>query len=91
MNDMKTPPEHLVEYEETYSNFDNLMPEGAENILKKGEYYIAHPAHDHWGAMWYEEGKFYEKVMQYTSHIDTVSAESLRELFYEVNVRYGSD
>jgi hypothetical protein len=39
----------MKEHTETYSNLEQKMPTGAEEILKNGNVDIAHTAWDHWG------------------------------------------
>jgi hypothetical protein len=72
-----------------YSNCDHVLPDGLEEALragKRGE----HPAWEHFGHLWFEDGKFYEMVMRYRSVVGVYGADSLRELIDDVNERWGN-
>lgn len=86
---MRVPPDNLEGLEETYSNFDCEMPDGVEAALRTGKVSMDHPAWDHWGVVWFADGRFHEMVKQYQAHVETVSADRLDDLVREVNDRYG--
>lgn len=86
-----TEPDGLEEAPFEYSNFDHAIPVEADELLRKGAHWMQHCAWGHWGAIWFAEGKFHERVMRYSSHVETMSASSLRDLINDVNAEYGSD
>lgn len=90
---MKKRPEHLKEFTSDYSNFDHRLQdrEGALAALHAGTHYIAHPAWDHWGAIWFENGKYYEQVMRFGSHLDTVEGDTIDEVFRLSNESFGEE
>ena len=79
----------MKEHTETYSNIEQKTPAGAEEILKNGDVYIAHTAFDHWGKMYYEDGKFKEEVWLQNEHVGTIVGDTLEEVFRKVNDEYG--
>jgi hypothetical protein len=79
----------MKEHTETYSNLEQKMPTGAEEILKNGNVYIAHTAWDHWGKMYYENGKFKEDVWRQNEPMGTIEGDALEEVFEKVNDQYG--
>jgi hypothetical protein len=85
---MTVLPDDLEEVEGV-SNFDGIVPDGLEEKLRTGKVWCAHPAWDHWGAIWFADGKFHEMVKQYRVHVATVSGDTLREVLDEVNERFG--
>ena len=91
MDDLLVLPEHLEEFEGHYSNFDHEMPQGANEALRSGEFYIEHSAYGHWGTIWFQNGKFHEMVNRYTVHVATISADSIEEVIEDVNDRFGYD
>lgn len=86
---MKTLPEKLEEHEDNYSNFDHEMPKNAEKLLKAKKLFITHSAYDHCGYMWFEDGQFHQEVWRYKSHITTISGDTLKDVFDDVNDEYG--
>lgn len=88
---MKAVPEHLNDAGRSYSNFDHEEPEGMEIELKAGEVYCLHPAWEHHGTMWFENGEFHEEVHRYGVHVDTQTAATLKELFDAVNEKWGEE
>ena len=66
------------------------MPEGAEKALRSLVFGLEHPAWDHWGFVWFQDGKFYEMVRQYHVHVATISGDSLEKVIEEVNDRFGN-
>lgn len=89
MDAMLKEPDDLEEADFDYSNFDHVMPADAEKLLRDGKHWMAHTAWDHWGAVWFADGKFHERVMRYSAHVATLSADSLRELIGDVNDQFG--
>lgn len=81
-------PDDLPVSEVSISNYNHIVDGSAEDILRQG-YAIEHSAWDHWGLIWFQDGKFYERVMIYCRHVATVSADNLSDLLSEVNDRYG--
>ena len=86
---MKALPDNLEEVSDGYSNFDCQEPEGAEQALREGKGYIRHPAWDHHGEIWFEDGKFYEQVYRYGTHVATIEGNSLKGVFEAVNDQFG--
>lgn len=76
-------------HSDSYSNFDCVMPENAEEILRNGDVYIEHTAWGHFGKMYFEDGVFKEEVMRYGSVVGIVEDETLKGLFKKVNEEYG--
>lgn len=91
MTDLLKEPSDLEEAAESYSNFDHAIPHGAEDLLRNGKHWMQHCAWDHWGAIWFADGQFHERVMRYCAHVATISASTLDELVYAVNEEYGAD
>lgn len=86
---MKKCPEDYEDAGESYSNFDHTEPQGYEDKMRAGRFFCLHPAWEHHGTMWFEDGEFHEEVWRHGAHIDTLSAASLRELFDAVNEKWG--
>lgn len=91
MNDESklSDPEDRTKADFSYSNSDHEMPEEAAKELRKGTHWMPHYAWDHYGYVWFEDGKFHEKVMRYQAHVDTISGKSLRAVIDSVNRSYG--
>lgn len=70
------------------SNFDGEIPDAMAKALIAGES-GGHPAWDHYGTVWYEQGLFWERVKQYRAVVGVHSAATLQELFDQVNTQYG--
>ena len=87
---LQREPEGWEPLEHTISNFDGgKVADGIEERLRAGGCYAEHPAWDHWGAIWFADGQFHERVMQYRAHVATVSNDNLTELVRKVNDTYG--
>lgn len=87
---MKVVPEdYRREGEFGISNFDCVIPDGAEEFLRNNKAWVDYCAWEFFAKVWFEDGKFYSEVMRYCSHIDTVEADTLHELFTETNNRHG--
>lgn len=84
-------PDDLDEADETISNFDGEVPESMTSLLRGGRHWVQHCAWNHWGAVWFSDGKFHERVMYYGAHVATISAPTLKELISDVNSIYGHD
>lgn len=83
-------PDHLERADFDYSNSDHEMPPKAEEGLKEGKHYMEHTAWDHYGVVWFDVGRFHERVMRYGVTVATVSGDTLRDVIDEVNHRFGS-
>ena len=59
--------------------------------MKNGEGWCSHPAWDHWGSIWFEDGQFHEEVMVYGSVKKVISADTIEEVFNLVNEEFGTD
>jgi len=81
--------EDRTEADFSYSNSDHEMPEGADKELRKGTHWMPHYAWDHYGYVWFEDGKFHERVMRYQVYVGTISGKSLRALIDAVNRECG--
>lgn len=90
-SNMREQPEGLEELNVGYSNFNHELIEGIEEKLKAGNTWCDHAAWDHWGAIWYEDKEFHERVMVYQAHVATVSGETLKQVVDTVNERFGGD
>jgi len=89
---MTDRPEHLEEWPEEYSNFDHTPPgEDAIEALKAGTHYVAHPAWDHWGAIWFKDGKFIEETKAYQSIVGTYTGDSINSVYEQANEAHGND
>ena len=88
-NELRKEPNDVTVLSDSYSNFDCEVPKDAEEKLRTGSFAVEHPAWDHWGCMWFADGKFHERVMVYHSHVATVSGDTLKEVFSEVNDQFG--
>ena len=84
-----TLPSGLEEFNDEYSNFDHVMPDGAEEVLRTGKVSMTHPGWDHYGTIWYADGQFHEAVMRYRAHVATISADTLQGVINGVNEKYG--
>jgi len=84
-------PDDLEEASFDFSNFDYEMPSEADSVLRAGKHWMAHTAWDHWGAIWFAEGQFHERVMRYGAHVATVSSPDLMGVIRTANGMYGSD
>jgi len=82
-------PDDLKKFKQEYSNYDCVVPKGAEKALKTGEYYVEHPAWNHWGMIYFKDGKFIEQVLQYGSVVGIVEGDTLEQVFKNVNDKYG--
>ena len=87
----ETALDNMGEYGEHYSNFDHAIPENAEDVLRSGEWCITHPAWDHHGRMFFQDGLFHEVVKRYGSVVGVVSGTTLEDVFNSVNEKYGSN
>jgi len=75
------------------SNFDHEIDEGMEEalMLEPGRVFGKHAGWNFNGRVYYHDGLFYEQVWVYGSPIETISAETLKDLMIKVNSKYGSD
>jgi len=75
------------------SNFDHSIEKGCEEALREGEgkVYCQHAAYNFCGYVWFENDKFYERVMRYKATVAVFVNDSLKELMHEVNERFGSE
>ncbi len=88
---MRTIPEGLEQLSINFSNFDHEISDGIEEKLKANNTWCEHAAWDHWGAIWFEDNEFHEKVMCYGSHVATVSGETFKQVVDAVNEQFGSE
>lgn len=86
---MKVCDESLPKSEHTMSNFDHVIDDGMEEDLRNGMR-SEHAAWEFYGLVWFEDGKFYEMVKRYQSHVATYSAKTLEKLMRKVNANHGS-
>ena len=83
-------PAHLEECETTYSNCDHVHPGvAAEASVKAGTHFINHPAWEHFGNIWFHDGRFVERVWRHRTVVDVVHGDSLKEVFEAVNTIHG--
>lgn len=72
---MLAMPDDLEEARETITNIDGgAVPPGVEDDLRAGKW-AQHCAWDHWGEVWFADGKFHEKVMRYQRNVGTITPE----------------
>ena len=76
---------------ELMSNFDHVICQGAEELLRAGKVYAGYPGLNFYGIVWHEDGKFYCEIWQYHRHINTISGNSLQEIMNTASEYYGSD
>jgi len=86
---MKTCNEELPESDNSMSNADGVIDDGMESDLKNGMRSF-HAGWNFFGLVWFEDGKFYEMVKSYRSHVATHCADTLEELMQSVNAEFGS-
>ena len=74
------------------SNFDHDIEKGAERKLKSGKFWGEYLAWNFNGTVFFnsKEKKFQCEIMQFHSHIDTLKADSLKEIMDIASVKYGS-
>ena len=85
-------PKNRIYCDITISNANHgLIPDGLEATLKGGGFKTTHYAWDFFGIIWFADGQFYEKVMQYGRHVGSFSADSLHDLVQKVNDEYGDN
>jgi hypothetical protein len=72
------------------SNCDGEIPPELDGLLRaRPGACAAHWAWDHWGRIWFADGKFHEEVMVYGTTRAIISADTLPELIDDVNDRFG--
>jgi len=71
------------------SNFDCELDKDVAGKLVGGNCHAGHCAWNFHGTVWYEGGKFHERVMRYGSVAGTLTANSVDELTRAVNDEYG--
>jgi len=71
------------------SNFDYEIDEGFEEALRKKNVYGIHSAWNFNGAIWHEDGIFYEAIMRFRSHVETLRAKTLEEVIKKANDEFG--
>jgi hypothetical protein len=88
---MKTLDRNLYKLtaEDIMSNFDHIIEDGAEELLKSNKIYGEYPAWNFHGAVWFEDGKFYCEIWQRHNHVNTVEASTLQEIMETCSCRYG--
>ena len=90
LGDVPPPVEHAwVQLEANISNFDHLVPEGLEDSLRHDLCYCEYMAMDFYAVVWLEEDKFVAFVMQYRKHVETIKADSLKEIMSRCSDKYG--
>lgn len=88
---MKTLPDDFEHVGVLMSNFDGEIEEGAEEKLKAGSTWGEYTALNFWAAVWWDGSKFQAMIKQFHAHIDTIEADSLREIMDEASDKYGWD
>lgn len=87
---MTAIPEHLKIWLETYSNLTGVHPgDEAEKAVKDGTHYVAHTAWDHWGAIWFENGKFIEETHVHRLVVGTYEGDTMQSVFEQANHEHG--
>jgi len=77
--------------EDLMSNFDHQIEPNAEELLKSSKIYGGYPGWNFHGDVWFEDNKFYCEIWQWGNHVNTLEAESLREIMDEASEYYGSN
>jgi len=71
------------------SNCDGLVEDGADKILKSRKCHGEYPEWNFFGHVWWENELFHCEVMCYGSHVQTISAGTLKELMADISDEYG--
>jgi len=88
---MKTLPDDFENIEVLMSNFDGEVEEGAEEELKAGSTWGEYTAWNFCTAVWWDGSKFQAIIKQFHAHIDTIEADSLKEIMNKASGKYGWD
>lgn len=76
------------------SNFDHTIDIGMSDTLKANtNTFGRHAAWNYNGLVYFdkEKNKFIEEIYRYREHIDTREADTLEELFLQVNIKHGDE
>jgi hypothetical protein len=92
MMDLITPPTEYEEIGTVYSNFGHELDDGVAKRLETEKVSAAHCAWDFWALIWKDQttGKWHEMVKQYREHVDTLTADTLKDVIEATNEKYGN-
>lgn len=85
---MLTAPQDADHLGDVMSNFDHGIDLEVAERLKSGGV-ASYPAWNFHGTVWWSENNYHCQVKQYQVHVDTVSAETLRDVMAVCCSRYG--
>ena len=73
------------------TNCDHVVDDGLEEelITNEGKVYGIHSGYSFNGRVYYEDKKFHEEVWRFGDVVETLTADSLRELMLDVCDKYG--
>lgn len=88
----KKPESYLATFDDVMTNFDHSIDDKIVNYLKNEEVTATYSAYNFNGQVWWNRTKnlWSCEVWQYRQHVNTLHAESLRNIMDEACKLYGS-
>ena len=86
---MDNIPKNFIETDLHMSNFDHSIDKGLNEKLKSGPFYADYAAWNFHGDVWFQNEKFYCKIMRYKLHINTITADSLEDIMKIASDKHG--
>jgi hypothetical protein len=71
------------------SNFDCKVDTEVADRLRKEQVIASYTGYNFYAYCWFQDGLFHADVWLYSSHVDTMSAETPEELMKEVSDEFG--
>ena len=89
MIENETLPDDLESIGDIMSNFGHEIDSDAEDKLKAGGVYGGYPAWNFYAYVWWDS-RFKAMIKQYRVHVNTIEADSLREIMDIASQYYGA-